>query len=144
MVSESFRQRQWKAISLDILKSSNATIKMDICDFKHETELIHPPDFIWASPPCTTFSNAAGGHHRSRRTGELEKTETALEHNLLFTKMVRIMRWAKERNPHLVVAIENPRGILHRMPCMVRILFYRCDCLFSSLSESFYVFRCNL
>ena len=75
----------WEVISLDCDPKSGATYTADILEFDYK---IWPPghfDFIWASPPCTTFSiacahlfsaeerdrRAAGGCEVARRTKEL-------------------------------------------------------------------------
>jgi site-specific DNA-cytosine methylase len=109
---------QWNISSIDLAAGSNATLKKNILYVKPE-ELHDVPDFIWASPPCETYSNLAGGRHRNVKTGEYEKTEKAKHHNSLFTKMVEIMNWARRWHPHLIVVIENPVGCLQNMPLMV-------------------------
>lgn len=58
------------------------------------------------------------GTHRSPDQGQYEKTREAREHNRIFAQMVYIMRWAKRLNPHLIVVIENPVGLLQKMPLM--------------------------
>jgi site-specific DNA-cytosine methylase len=64
-----------------------------------------------------TLFSISGGRHRSSEN-EFEKTKEALEQNHLFTKMVRIIHQTKAVHPHLVVVIENPRGLLQSMPLM--------------------------
>jgi hypothetical protein len=62
----------------------------------------------------------AGGKHRCAKKGEFEKSEEACKNNEFFTKMVQIMKAAKVKHPHVVVAaIENPVGQLQQMPLMV-------------------------
>jgi len=68
IVAQEFSERKWKTASIDILQESNATIKVNILDLK-ESELPFVPDFIWASPPCKTYSCLAGSFHRSTSTG---------------------------------------------------------------------------
>jgi len=117
IVSQEFGNRNWKTCSIDILPTSNADIKMDILHVENE-KLPLVPDFMWASPPCHTYSKAAGGLHRCASKGELEKTQEALDHNYIFMKMVDIMTWAKRKHPHLIVVIENPVGGMKHMPLM--------------------------
>ena len=83
-----------------------------------EVDLVRVPDFIWASPPCETYSNLSGGTHRVIRDNDLDKSPDARKHNYIFMKMVQIMVWAKIRHPHLIVVIENPLGKLPHMPLM--------------------------
>lgn len=117
-MSQEFRQRLWKVVSLDIDENSNATLCKDILEVE-PCDLPFVPDFIWASPPCHTYSFLAGGAHRSARHGKYEKTEEACRNNFLFTKMVRFMKQARSLHPHLIVVIENPVGQLQKMPLMV-------------------------
>jgi site-specific DNA-cytosine methylase len=117
-VSQEFRERKWKVVSIDNDVESNATLKMNINDLNFR-QLTFVPDFIWASPPCQTYSLMMAGKHRNSTTGELERTPTAREHNFFFTKLVEIIRWAREKHPHLIFVIENPVGLLSKMPLMV-------------------------
>ena len=83
--SKAAQELGYEVISLDIDPKSGATITADILEFDYK---ICPPahfDFIWASPPCTTFSiacthlfsaeecdrRAAGGCEVARRTKEI-------------------------------------------------------------------------
>ena len=118
VVSQEFRERKWKILSLDNANDSNATCKMDILTV-NPADLPFVPDFIWASPPCQTYSKMTGNKHRHPRSGDFEKSPAARAHNFLFTKMSEILRWAKQRHPHLIVVIENPQGLMSKMPLMV-------------------------
>ena len=137
IVTQEFAERKWSVRSVDNLQTSNATDKVSIMDIAIPKELESPPpeidatddahyelfkgfipDFIWASPPCFTYSNMAGGKHRHPESGQLEKTPEAHEHNEYFVQMAKIMLWAKRRRPHLIVVIENPVGAMVKMPLM--------------------------
>jgi hypothetical protein len=59
-----------------------------------------------------------GGIHRNAERGEFEKTIEAHENNSYFTRMAYIMRWAKKKNPNLIVCIENPVGQMAKVPLM--------------------------
>lgn len=83
------------------------------------TELDFVADFMWVSPPCHTYSRAAGAYHRSLKDGEYAKTPEAHLHDNIFFKMVQLMKDAKKKHPHLIVVIENPVGLLAKMPAMV-------------------------
>lgn len=125
MLTQAFADLKWRVTSIDVDARSNATIKISIMAInpgKIYQTIDCVPDFIWASPPCQTYSKAAGKHHRSLRSGELEKSEAAKEHNRYFARMVQIVRWAHERHGrHLIVVIENPVGMLQFMPLMTNL-----------------------
>ena len=59
MVSQEFAERKWKVRSVDNSPTSYATDKMDIMKFSFQ-DIGYVPDFIWASPPCFTYSLMAG------------------------------------------------------------------------------------
>jgi len=117
IVSQEFCQRNFQVKSIDINPSSNATNVIDILNIEY-VDIGFVPDFIWASPPCTTYSTVTCGHHRDATTEEFAKTPQAHHDNSLLLQMICIMRWAKSKNPHLIVAIENPHGLLQKMPMM--------------------------
>jgi len=121
IVSQEFCERKWQVISIDSDENSNATMKSDIRDINPE-ELGFVPDFIWASPPCHTYSKLAGSIHRDVAAGKFDKTEEARQHNFLFQKMTEFMVWAEKRHKHLIVAIENPVGKLQNMPLMAEFV----------------------
>ena len=77
------------------------------------------PDIIWASPPCTGFSVAAIGHHwTGGKKGYIPKTDTAKLGIELIKKTLGIINYYLERNKNLCWYIENPRGLMRKMPFM--------------------------
>ena len=138
IVTQEFAERKWLVRSIDNSQESHATDKISIMDIATPSEEVTSPlpgenatdkdffnffdgfipDFIWASPPCFTYSTLAGGKHRHVRNGEFEKSPQAHEQNTLFVQMVKIILWVKSKRPHLIVVIENPRGYLTKMPMM--------------------------
>ena len=64
------------------------------------------------------FYPLTGGLHRNPKAEIWEKTDEAHLNNRYFARMMYIMRWAKSKNPHLIIAIENPVGLLSKMPLM--------------------------
>lgn len=77
------------------------------------------PDFIWASPPCTAFSVASIGHHWAQG-GEnpVPKTESAK----LSQELVAHTRdLIAELNPTYGYLIENPRGMLRKLPVVAKL-----------------------
>ena len=117
VVTQELCDRRWKVASIDNSDWSNATIKKDILTME-TSKMEFVPDFIWASPPCHTYSNLTGGVHRKSEPGSYELSREARDHNFLFAKMAQLMYWAKQRHPHLIVVIENPVGTLNSMPLM--------------------------
>jgi hypothetical protein len=121
IVTQKFCERKFNVISIDIDPPSGASMVLDICKVKYE-DIGFVPDFIWASPPCTTFTHLAGGHHRNIAEGEYEKTQTAHDHNILFAQMVCLMKWVKSKNPNLIVVIENPAAQMQKVPMMIEFM----------------------
>ena len=121
IVTQKFCERKFNVISIDIDPPSGASMVLDIRKVKYE-DIGFVPDFIWASPPCTTFTHLAGGHHRNIAEGEYEKTQTAHDHNILFAQMVCLMKWVKSKNPNLIVVIENPAAQMQKVPMMIEFM----------------------
>lgn len=72
------------------------------------------PDFIWASPPCTAFSVASIGHHwTGGARAYIPKTEFAKLSQELVAHTVKLI---KELNPTKGWLVENPRGVLRKLP----------------------------
>lgn len=65
------------------------------------------PDFIWASPPCTTFSVASiGKHWNVDKTPKTEAARLAIE---LVSHTIKLIT---DINPKVGWLMENPRGML--------------------------------
>ena len=71
------------------------------------------PDFIWASPPCTSFSIAAISHHRN--PDGTAKSEAAHLGDMLLYKTLSLI---EELNPTYWL-MENPRGMMRKHPVMI-------------------------
>ena len=77
------------------------------------------PDVIWASPPCTTFSVASIGHHwTGGKESYTPKTDKCRNNINVVKKSNSIIRYFLHRNPKLLYYIENPRGVLRKLPIM--------------------------
>ena len=70
------------------------------------------PHFIWASPPCTSFSVASIGRHWTK--DKEPKTIQAMESIKLVEFTLNLI---KELNPYAWL-MENPRGMLRKQAVM--------------------------
>ncbi len=74
------------------------------------------PDAVWGSPDCTTYSIAACSTHR---TNSIEpKSEYAKKCDAVNQHFIYMIKEWLAINPNLVFFIENPRGMLRKMPFM--------------------------
>jgi hypothetical protein len=75
------------------------------------------PDWGWFSPDCTTYSMAAISIHRK---GVEPLTEYAIKCDRVNQHFISMIdEWLK-LNPNFLFYIENPRGMLRKMPFMQR------------------------
>jgi site-specific DNA-cytosine methylase len=69
------------------------------------------PHFIWASPPCTSFSVASIGRHwNADKTPKTQAAELGIK---LVNKTLELIN---ELNPVIGWLMENPRGMLRKQP----------------------------
>lgn len=73
------------------------------------------PDIIWASPDCTTYSIAGLRKHRNGTKAKSEYAEKCDRVNVHYISLIK--KWL-EINPNLKFYIENPRGMMRKMPFM--------------------------
>ena len=73
------------------------------------------PDLVWASPDCTTYTIAAISTHRNGTEPKSEYAKKCDRVNVHFIGLIK--EWLK-LNPNMVFFIENPRGMLRKMPFM--------------------------
>ena len=76
------------------------------------------PDIIWLSPDCTTYTIAAISHHR---TGTIAKSEYAHKCDNVNSNAIMLIQHYLKLNPSLKFYIENPRGMMRKMPFMKNI-----------------------
>jgi len=74
------------------------------------------PDAVWASPDCTTYSIAACSTHRTNSTEP--KTDYAKKCDNVNQHFINLINQWLLINPQMVFFIENPRGMLRKMPFM--------------------------
>ena len=73
------------------------------------------PDIIWASPDCTTFSISAISTHRN---GIEPKSEYARQCDITDQHFIGLIKEWLLLNPKMIFFIENPRGMMRKMPWM--------------------------
>lgn len=90
----------------------------DILEFSPaDTVLPFVPRVGWFSPVCTSYSVAACSHHRNLDLSP--KTEEAVLGDKMLAKVLEIIRYYETVYPGFVWFIENPRGLMRKMPCML-------------------------
>jgi site-specific DNA-cytosine methylase len=100
-----------EVFTVDIESKFNPTLCINILDFDISMLNGFKPDFIWASPPCTTFSVASISHYWTEGKPKNDKCLQGIE---IVKKTIEII---KELNPKFWV-IENPRGMLRKQDFM--------------------------
>jgi len=90
-------------IGLDIEKKHDPEILADFLEWDYKTV---NPDIIWASPDCSIYSMASGGHHLGK--DRQPKTEKAKKQLKILEKLKDCINYHKEKNPDLLYFIENP------------------------------------
>lgn len=97
--------------SVDVKPFACIDIVKDI-EHLQPSDLPFIPDMIWASPPCTTYSMAAIGHHRHE--DGTPKTDFSAKSDRLVKNTLSII----DAFPDVVWYMENPRAMLRKMPFM--------------------------
>lgn len=102
-------------ISFDNDEQFQVTEIVDIFKLDAETLIAKygRPDFVWASPPCTAFSVASIGHHWL--PGRQPRTDAA---KLSIELVAHTRKLIEELNPTYGFVIENPRGMLRKLPML--------------------------
>ena len=147
VVSQEMSRHQFLVKSFDIDPMANATHKVDIMKLQYG-DLGMVPDFIWASPPCFTYSLLSGmfgmdascydygfkislvltcfphlgSDHRNPSNGEFEISPQAHENNFYLARLFYILKWARNKHKHVIICIENPVGLLQKMPLMEQMV----------------------
>ena len=105
----------WQVISLDFDPYYTPDIETDILDWNYKEfhkKNNYVPDFIWASPPCNTFSILAYQFkERNTKTGE-PYSERAKTGTKILHRTLEIIQYFKALNPNLKYIIENPRAMM--------------------------------
>ena len=106
----------YEVVSLDLDPIFTPDIETDILrwDYKkfyNETGFL--PNFIWASPPCNTYSQFEyyRGIERDKETGK-PFTKRAKEGTDILYRTLDIISFFENLNPNLKFVVENPRGLM--------------------------------
>lgn len=114
--TQAFKDAGHTVITFELDNFFEATEHVDVFNLNAKDLIAKygQPDFVWASPPCTAFSVASMGHHWGGGLRAYEpKTEAAKSSQLLVAHTRDLI---KELNPLKGWLIENPRGMLRKLP----------------------------
>ena len=117
-VGKKARKRGYDVISVDVDERCGCDYTCDVRKLPYKT--LPTPDFVWASPPCTTYSYAAIWY-RHRDTDGVAQTDDAKDADAVLRYTLRIINYFLKKNPDLRFCIENPRGYMQKMPQMKRL-----------------------
>jgi hypothetical protein len=104
----------YKVFSVDWVPYEGINLSKDIENLR-KSDIPFVPDMIWASPDCKTYSVLAVRHHRN---GIIPKTAYAKKCDAVNTHFISLIKKYLKINPKMVFFIENPRGMLRKMPFM--------------------------
>jgi hypothetical protein len=114
--TQAFKDAGHTVISFEMDNSFEATEHINVFNLQAREMITKygQPDFVWASPPCTAFSVASMGHHWGGGLKAYEpKTEAAKVSQELVAHTRRLIA---ELNPTKGWLMENPRGMLRKLP----------------------------
>lgn len=108
--TKAFKEHEnWQVIHVDLNKE-NADIQKNVANLSAEE--LPEIDFVWASPPCKTFSIASVSHHWNKENGEYHpQTEEAEQSIKLVNHTVELIQ---ELDPDYWF-MENPRAMLRKI-----------------------------
>ena len=102
-----------EVFSVDWSNYDNIDLVIDI-EYLTKEQVPFIPDIIWASPDCTTYSIAACSTHRNNSIEP--KSEYAKKSDKVNTHLIELIKEWLIINPNMVFFIENPRGMMRKMP----------------------------
>jgi hypothetical protein len=114
--TQAFKDAGHTVISFELDTSFEATEHADVFNLNAQDLIARygQPDFVWASPPCTSFSVASMGHHWiSGGKNPMPRTEAAKTSQELVAHTLKLI---SELNPQKGWLMENPRGMLRKLP----------------------------
>ena len=102
--------------SVDWESYKGINLSIDI-EFLKKEQVPFIPNAVWASFDCTTYTIAAISTHRD---GVLPKSDYAKKCDRVNQHVLALIDEWLTVNPDMVFFIENPRGMLRKMPFMQR------------------------
>lgn len=111
--SKEAEKRNHKTFTTDINDFDGVDLVADFMDLDiKELQKKEKPDFIWFSPPCTTFSIAGCSHHFNKNQDNYIPISDKAKTSILMLKKVNQI--IEQINPAFWL-IENPRGLMRKM-----------------------------
>lgn len=104
-----------KVFSVDWQDFDNIDLSMDIGEMQPE-DVPFVPDAVWASPDCASYSVAAVKKHRRNSIEPI--SEYAVKCDAVNQHFISLIKHWQGINPDMVFFIENPRGMMRKMPWM--------------------------
>jgi len=104
-------------ISIDFDPIFTPEIETDILDWdfkKFYADTKYVPDFIWASPPCNTYSPLAYPLKERNVKNAKPLSERAKIGTKILYKTLDIIDFFKSKNSKMGFCIENPRGMMRK------------------------------
>ena len=102
-------------ISLDFEEKYEPDILTDILEWDYKKwakDNNIKPDFIWASPPCNTYSPLVYPLKERNPQTAVPYSERAKIGTKILYKTLEIIEYFKSINPKLLFVIENPKGMM--------------------------------
>ena len=123
-----------KVLSIDNEDKYDPDILIDILKWDYKKEGIRP-DIIWASPPCSSFTNMAltkeKTHKAPARVRNVDTmkplAKSAILGDKILNKTIEIIRYFRQKNPRLKWVMENPHGSMWRSPLMKKLPTYHTE-----------------
>lgn len=107
-----------EVFSVDWTAYENINLTADIGKLVKE-DIPFIPDVLWMSFDCSSYSIAACSTHRHQ--DKTAKSDYAKECDITNQHCLSLLDEWLEINPDMVYFIENPRGLLRKMPWMQRL-----------------------
>lgn len=102
-------------VSLDLEDKYEPDILTDILEWDYKKwakDNNFKPDFIWASPPCNTYSPLVYQLKERNTQTAVPYSERAKIGTKILYKTLEIIDYFKSINPKLLFVMENPKGMM--------------------------------